>query len=168
MHTRFVSLCLVVLSASSAVSAQDPADIIKQYFCEVAGMKNVEDGACAVLCNGLDQIVEVPEAMCMPLMEKGWDYLAEQCNNGTAVATKLAAAEKDPTPSDLIDKLLCKLVKSKEAETAFTTEVCEELVANNTLEQKACDEAFDKLWEAVANKCPPAEQADSASSTIVV
>lgn len=139
-----------MLAMGGPAQAQDPAEIIMKYFCEVAGLKPVEEGTCEVLCQGLEQLTEVPEALCMPLMEKGWEYLEQDCTNVTAVV----AASADPTPADEIEKLLCKLAKSETAKEAFASKVCAALVAQEKIEQEACDMAFEKLWDEVSEKCP--------------
>ena len=71
-------IVLLALALVAPAQAQDPADIIMQYFCQVAGMKPVEEGTCGVLCKGLEAVTEIPEAICMPLMEKGWEYRYER------------------------------------------------------------------------------------------
>jgi len=155
-------IVLLALALVAPAQAQDPADIIMQYFCQVAGMKPVEEGTCGVLCKGLEAVTEIPEAICMPLMENGWEYLEADCKPNVTAVT-VATEKDDPTPSDVVEKLLCKLAQSKEAKTSFATEVCSALVSQEKIEQEACDEAFEKLWDAVAAKCP-----SPPTSTIVV
>ena len=57
----------------------------------------------------------------------------------------VATEKENPTPTDVVERLLCKLAQSKEAKTSFATEVCSALVSQEKIEQEACDEAFEKL-----------------------
>jgi len=161
------SVCLVVLFAAGSVVAQDsPIDILEKKFCKVAHEKTVETMAATTVCKVVAEEVSIPEEMCMPVFEEGWEELAAQCpKNATETLTTALHLRDDPNP--VVD-LLCKLVKNDEAKTETVQELCTFLQNYIRFDPpKACELILGEGWDYLAQQCPNSVPSEEEKSLIV-